>query len=627
MLVLSGLGAVVVPSLAGTELSQELRTVHFSQPQLQEQDNYLTISLPEATSTLLDTGKPVLPMVAQVFTFPSGTLIKNVDVTFTDVIEQTISQPIIPAREPVPLIEDIQFTPQIIEDMSVYGGAQLYPEQPWAEHIGYGLKDTMIMVYLAVYLCPIRYSPATNTLFVAQGADITVSYVPPSTPPARFTEDYDLLIITPEKFVDKLQTLVDHKESHNVKTLVKTTEDIYTQYTTGRDDQEKIKLCIYDMKETYNITYVLLFGGRNGQKLKWFIPERVTNNNDGWELGYASDLYYADIYKYNESSGLYEFEDWDSNGNGKFAEWGTHLDTIDYYPDVYIGRLAVRFNSDADTVINKIITYETGTDAAWFKKMICVAGDTFVPSINGDHSGVPEGEVECDHAAGLMEPLGFDVTKLYTSDESFTGPDDVIAEVHDGAGFLMFSGHGNPSTWGTHAPESGNFTTGLSFTHFGKLKNKEKLPVVTVGGCHNSQFNVTVFNLLIGILTYGFKEYFQYKEEPIGHFWRKEWVPWCWSEWLVRQKNGGAIAAIGCTGLGYGDFGYDTLKHYGGWIDGRFYDAYANQSKTILGQTHTQAIIDYINLIGGVNTQQLDRKTIEEWCLLGDPSLLLGGYE
>ena len=38
-----------------------------------------------------------------------------------------------------------------------------------------------------------------------------------------------------------------------------------------------------------------------------------------------------------------------------------------------------------------------------------------------------------------------------------------------------------------------------------------------------------------------------------------------------------------------------------------------------------QTITDYINIIGNVNEDQIDRKTIEEHVLLGDPSLKIGG--
>jgi len=275
-------------------------------------------------------------------------------------------------------------------------------------------------------------------------------------------------------------------------------------------------------------------------------------------------------------------------------------------------------------MVDKIITYESSPcDPSWFKKMICVAGDTFVPGINGDHSGVPEGEIECDHAASFLEPLGFDIEKLYTSDGSFSGPSDVTSSINNGAGFVLFAGHGNPATWGNHPPEDDNFTTGLQLRHMRQLKNKEKLPIVVVGGCHNSQFNVTFKHFpkeFIALIL----DYIQ--ETSNSRFWYKEWVPECWSWWFARKSGGGSIATIGCTGLGYGDFGYDTLTHRGGWIDSRFFDCYGNQSIDILGDVHSQAITDYITIIGGENSRQLDRKTIEEWALIGDPSLKIGGY-
>ena len=99
-----------------------------------------------------------------------------------------------------------------------------------------------------------------------------------------------------------------------------------------------------------------------------------------------------------------------------------------------------------------------------------------------------------------------------------------------------------------------------------------------------------------------------------------------------RQSNnfisfyGGAIGCIGNTGLGIGYV--DNYWNIGlsGWIMPRFYDANTNQSQEILGDAHNQAIVDYINIVGVVNSDDADRKTIEEWVLLGDPSLFIGGY-
>ena len=86
---------------------------------------------------------------------------------------------------------------------------------------------------------------------------------------------------------------------------------------------------------------------------------------------------------------------------------------------------------------------------------------------------------------------------------------------------------------------------------------------------------------------------------------------------------------MGNTGLGYGYVNEDWDQGLGGWIEPRFFEVYANKSANqedaILGEIHDQAINDYINIIGAVNQDQIDRKTIEEWALLGDPSLRIGG--
>jgi len=67
------------------------------------------------------------------------------------------------------------------------------------------------------------------------------------------------------------------------------------------------------------------------------------------------------------------------------------------------------------------------------------------------------------------------------------------------------------------------------------------------------------------------------------------------------------------------------LQGLGGWIEPRFFYNYAKENKDILGETHSNTIIDYINTFN-VNNDRIDRKTVEQWVLLGDPSLKIGGY-
>jgi hypothetical protein len=614
VLVLSGLTAVAVTEADEKLVDQD--SVLLSAPIFKETDNYLTVDFKEATSMFLDTGKPMLPVVTKVYTFPLGTKIDDVTVTFSEINQQVLSKKIMPSPEPVPLLAsemESKKLSKVIMDENVYSSNELYPEERYVIRTGVGLEDNDHVIYLTVRCYPVQYAPLENTIYIANSIDIDVKNQPPKNP-VIFPDIYDMVIITPEKFETQLQALVTHKNAMGIETTVKTVEDIYSEYS-GRDDPEDIKLFIKDAIEDWGIDYVLLFGGRKGQSRGWDLPERVTHNDDGWEGGYSSDLYYSDIYKLEEDN--FVFDDWDSNGNDIIAEYkGLYKDVMDFYPDVHIGRIPLRYSSEVDRVIDKIITYETTADDSWFKKAVFIAGDTF-PAPDSYY----EGEMENQVAVDWLQADGFSIEKLWTSLGTFNSESDVKNAYNDGAGILYFAGHGNPSSWSTHPPhDKSTWITGFKIFKARTLRNGNENPFVLVGGCHNAQFNVTMSNILEGIKEYGFWNYFN------GRFWYMEWVPHDWCTVQVLRKGGGAIAAVGNAGLGYGYVGEATTQGLGGWLDPRHFDAYANQSKEHVGEMHSQAKTDYINIVGRVNDDQIDRKTIDCSVLIGDPSLKLGGY-
>ncbi len=625
ILVISGLGAVAVQE-NDDETLFNIESMTISEPIITETNEYLTVNLEESESFLMETGKPMLPVITKVFTFPLGTKIVDVKVDF-DTQKQVLSKKIQPSPKPVPLTDKIPFekiSAELVMDEEIYSSSALYPAEPYTIRKGAGISNGENVLFVNVKVTP-QYSPADDILYVPQGdIAIEVEYELPKTPFFTGMETYDLLIITPQEFLAGLQPLITHKNSIGVETILKTTEEIYSEYSEGRDDPEKIKLCIYDMKETYDISYVLLAGGREGQTFKWYVPERRTNNDDGWESGYSSDLYYADIYKIVENETV--FEDWDSDGDGKFAEFGFRGDKMDFYPDVSVGRIPFRYSSEIDTVVDKIITYENTADDSWFKKAVVIAGDTSPPSrAPGCQYGVYEGEVSTAVTVGLLENVGFDVEKLWLSIPGvWTGAQDVINAISAGAGFIHFAGHGNPASWGNHPPddEDHEFIQGFQLRDMSKYTNGYKLPVIVIGGCHNGQFNVTMSNILKDIKEYGIKGYFF--DMPM-RFYYMEWVPRDSASWFLMEDGGGSIGTIANAGLGYGYRDEYVIEGLGGWLNPRFFDAYANQSKEILGEAHAQAITDYIDIIGSVNSDKIDRKSIEGWVLIGDPSLKLGG--
>ena len=137
-------------------------------------------------------------------------------------------------------------------------------------------------------------------------------------------DNYELIIITPKDFSIELQSLKNHKEQHGISTIIVTLEEIFDSTyfpLEGRDDAERIKYFLKNAKDNWNISYVLLIGGRV------LIPCRKCNTMplDDNFLNFTSELYYADIY--NEYG---NFSSWDSDGDGIYGEWynGTKAECV-----------------------------------------------------------------------------------------------------------------------------------------------------------------------------------------------------------------------------------------------------------------------------------------------------------
>ncbi len=621
--------------------------VSFSDVQINLEEDFSEISVAEANNIISSPGKPELPVYVKTYTFPRGTKIKDISCFSSDTSEIKIDKKVKPASNPTPRT-NLKLNNKIeTYDSKIYSSKELYPKNIFDYKISYGLKNNKNVIILNIYFYPVRYNPAEDTLHQTKNFDVQVSYQK-SIRSKDSNDEYDMVIICPPVFKREVDRLADHKNSYGVKTLVKTTTSIYIDSILGkydergRDKPEQIKYFIKYAKENFGVDYVLLFGGRVGQMLRWYVPVRYTNLDDGWEKGHLSDLYYSDLYKYDETTDSVVFEDWDSNKNGIFAELKPYseeeTDNLDLYPDINVGRLACRNLKEAEIVVDKIINYEKNAFGSnFFKNYLAVGGDT-TPPVRGGKDGYNEGDIETRLSGSYLKPLGFNITELYMSTGNFTNTDDLIDAINEGHGMMHLSGHGNPMTWTNFPPDSNdeNDTFNYSFMNFDmkKLTNSEKLPVCVIGACHSSQFDVTVMNIFKGIIEEGFKDYFFGDvSSTSGGFKKGEWVRRCWSWNMVVQENGGSIATIGNTGLGYGDSELNCTERWDGYIASRFFYNYNNLSLIgvhNLGNVHSKTISDYMTNIYVPNENDsgswIDIKTVEGWALLGDPSLRIGGY-
>jgi len=615
-MVLSGLGAAAVSNTIQKSI-EKTETISFLYPEIQNKDGYALVTINNANAWLYKTDAPMLPASVTTYIFPFGTKIRTVDVMFSEPEEYTLEKKIVSTPKPVSFVtgKKITFNQEEQEIGSIY------PETLFDYHLGAGISGEDHVIFLTVRCYPVQYKPEENKILYRNTAHLSITYDLPTTETSAI-DDYKLVIIAPKDFSTALQPLVNHKMSNGVTTKLVTRDDICDSVyfpAEGRDCAEEMKYFIKNAFDQWGTKYVLLVGGRNGgiMEEKWWVPVRYSLLNDGGESSYLTDLYFADVYDSNGN-----FSSWDSNNNGIFAEWtNTKKDILDMYPEVYVGRLPCTSVSQVKTMVDKIITYETTTAGnEWFKKMVVVGGDS--APVEGD----PYYEGEEENKLALEYMTGFEGVRLWTSNGNFTGPQDVINGISAGCGFLFFDGHGNPMSWSTHPPNNeSDWINGLQVKHMSKLKNGEQLPVTVCGGCHNGQFNTSLFNIPKGIIQEGFK-YFK------RTFFLGGWIPECWAWKLMSVKNGGSIATMAYAGLDWfaiGDYNQDSIpdctQFYSGYTNTQFFKNYGVNKMTILGQAHSQALIDYLNAYPPMQ-EKLDCKTVQEFVLLGDPSLQIGGY-
>jgi len=576
ILILSLLVTVAIADNVRYHAKNIQESMAVSEPIVDDKGEYITVDLEKGTVFLSRPGKPVLPLVRKVFYLPLGSKINHIEVSFSNTKEMRLSKQVRPGTEPTPKTPT-QTAGKPLKDNDVYESVELYPSNEFTYNVGAGIRGHERVVFVTVDCYPVRYSPGLNTLYYSRSIDIRVSYDAPVVP-VSFPDQYDMVIIAPSVFSEELQPLIDHKNSRGLETILKTTEEIYSEYS-GRDEPEKIKYFIKDAIETWGIEFVLLVGGAAQ------VPGRYTHiyfdydYQDNWV--FLSDLYYADVY-----DAELNFSSWDSNDNDVFAEynWYGNTDELDLYPDVYLGRLACFVEDQVVTCVNKIIAYETSHAYAqdWFTNLVLVGGD----SLPGDEEEVDEGEYVNRAVIDTLD--GFIPRRIWASNGLLYDAANISAAIDSGAGFVFFNGHGNTTIWATHPHESldwippGNY----KISHVIALSNANQLPIVVSDACYHCTHDLS---------------------------------PNCFGWTFVANPNGGAIAFLGGTDIDVSYAGVDIVTKGIERLCVILSTNYKRGEETF-GELWVNAICDYLS----PTMDEIDYITVEESQPFGDPSLIIG---
>ncbi len=259
---------------------------------------------------------------------------------------------------------------------------------------------------------------------------------------------------------------------------------------------------------------------------------------------------------------------------------------------MYLGRLACENKWVVKHVVNKIINYETRAyGKGWFKRIILVGGDTF------PERGVVEGELMNELVANVMDD--FNPYRLWYSLGNLNAF-RVEKALKKGAGFLYYSGHGYPYGWATHTPD-GEWIGRYYTPYIAALFNYDRLPVIFLDACSTAQLDFNSSDLR----DYGI---------PIP---LNSTLP-CFAWYFVRHPYGGAIATIGSTRVAYTAVNESGPYYGAGYLAQKFFESY--RETDILGEVFVRAQEEYADNNSG------DKFTLQEFILLGDPTLKIGGY-
>ncbi len=583
--------------------SFNIEYIEFSKPRIDYSSDYSKIIIDEIDSVIINQNKPILPVYKKTYIYPYGTKIKDIEFKITsEISNEKIQKKLQSSPDQVPPNNKLNINKSTLNNLD-NNLREFYPDKWFDYEISTGKINGNLKLILDYVLYPVRCQ--NDYIYYISGCEIKIIFEN-SKEIETINDDIDLIIIGPEEFSSYLQPFVDHKESHGLKSRLITLESIYggTYFPTeGRDDAEKVKYFIKNALDNWNISYVLLVGGRKpGIFEKWYTPVRYVNVYWYAETKYISDLYFADIY-----DGENNFSTWDSDNNNVFSEWPENKflkDEVDLYPEVFVGRWPCRNKLELKIIVDKTIKYENTHTG---KKITLVGGDNF------EEPGI-EGEIVCDKSLDYLPGLEYE--KVYST-EMPINPENIRNGLGEGALFLHMHGHGNPLKWGTHPPENfDEWEEGLYMTDVPYFTNNE-YPILLLGGCHTAMFNVSNFNR---IYTYTWR----YIPETLG-----------W--WFTRKINGGGIATLGYTCYPtaspgeYGDLDGDgnnepdCVESGYGFIQLQLLKGYGIENMETLGECWGYSIDQYLHSFRLPSSIE-HLHTTQGFVLLGDPSLKIGGY-
>jgi hypothetical protein len=255
----------------------------------------------------------------------------------------------------------------------------------------------------------------------------------------------NLVIVTNPLFLTEAQRLAAQRQDFSQwNVVVVTTEEVYNEFSSGRQDVSAIRDFV---KHLYNknpgaLKALLLFG-----KCSYDYKDRIQDNTN-FVITYESrnSLLPLQTYSSDDYFGFLE------TNEGNWGEDPSQNHTL----DIGVGRLPATKVSEAKSIVDKIIDYDTNKKnfGYWRKQIVFVADDgSSTDGFTSLH------QYQADQLAQFVENLhsGADTKKLFMGTYQKTVKpnaelipamtDDIVRAFDKGSLIINYTGHGNEKQW------------------------------------------------------------------------------------------------------------------------------------------------------------------------------------
>lgn len=350
------------------------------------------------------------------------------------------------------------------------------------------------------------------------------------------------------------QRLANWKTKKGIPAKVRNLNWIISHYP-GEDSAAKIRNYLKTLADS-NTKYVLLGGDVD------FIPCRFcyamtcsANIYPGREDTMPCDLYYADLQG-----------TWDMDNDRSYGEIE---DSIDLYPDLFVGRAPVNTIEEAQRFVNKILTYEKYPQSNYLDNALFAAEILWADPYTDQ--GIHKNKI-----GNESFPENFELTKLYQSLGNETR-EAVMAAIRQGQNLINHDGHG----W-INLISVGGWPHRIYTTDFDTITNGPKYGILYSIGCWTNAFDSAAI-----------------------------------AESFVNSPNGGGVAFIGNSSYGWGSPGNPGFG-YSDRFDSRFFYSLFKEKNYNLGVALAMAKAHFIPYSREENVYRWHQYQLN---LLGDPEM------